>query len=508
LERRALARRERDRRAEARRSTFIRGTGEFIRFVIVDFAMRNLLLRLLAAALLVLLAMPAAYATCGGGGGGGMGGAMPGGFGSMAPRAYVVPWKTLNAAEGALNAPYVVYWFPSTPDEMDRGDMNSSRLLTLYSAQCVGMQVVKPGDAETLAKWELTGKQPAALLVQDGKAVDHVDAEKGRLNTRRVEDMVQKALGGVEKSLETQLADARKQATAGDKDGAVAAFQKVWEQRCLAPKQGRAAQKELRRLGVEVKDAQLRESDPVMTAEMNARMTAAMNEALRAEVASKYAKARALYRAAAAIDPADPVPPRFLGELYRHHTGEWTLARETFERLLTMQPDPLGRAVALHGLGKMTIHMGDSAKGLALFEQSIAAYPLALTYRNMAVYWNSERERAKADAYVRKALALDPKDSYNLIFAATYLADSDRKAEALKIAKDNEHVLSASYNLAAIHALLGNKGKAMELLRRHFYQYERYDDVRAMEMWEARVDYVFSSIKDDPEFVKLTAMAR
>jgi hypothetical protein len=56
--------------------------------------------------------------------------------------------------------------------------------------------------------------------------------------------------------------------------------------------------------------------------------------------------------------------------------------------------------------------------------------------------------------------------------------------------------------------MLGQKGKAMEMLHRHFYQYERFDDVRAMEMWEARVDYVFASIKDDPEFVKLTAMAR
>ena len=87
-------------------------------------------------------------------------------------------------------------------------------------------------------------------------------------------------------------------------------------------------------------------------------------------------------------------------------------------------------------------------------------------------------------------------------------ADSGRGEEALRIASANEHLLSASYNLAAIHALLGHKGKAMELLHRHFYQYERYDDVRAMEMWEARVDYVFASIKDDQEFVKLTAMAR
>jgi tetratricopeptide (TPR) repeat protein len=104
---------------------------------------------------------------------------------------------------------------------------------------------------------------------------------------------------------------------------------------------------------------------------MDARMTAAMDRALAAELAEDYAKARTLYAEASKIDPADPVPHRFLAELYRHHTGQWTLATQTFEHLLTIQPDPLSRAVALHGLGKITIHMGDSTKGLALFEQSI-----------------------------------------------------------------------------------------------------------------------------------------
>jgi len=241
---------------------------------------------------------------------------------------------------------------------------------------------------------------------------------------------------------------------------------------------------------------------------MNRQMTAEMSRGFGAELAGDYGRARAIYRAASKIDPGDPVPLRFLGELYRHETGEWTLAMQTFNRILTMQADPLSRAVALHGIGKMTIHMGDSARGLAMFQQSIDTYPLALTYRNMAVYWNSERNRAKADAYVQKAMELDPMDPYNLVFAATYMADSGRGAEALKIAKDNEHLLAASYNLAAIYALLGNKGKALELLKRHFYQYERYDAVRAKEMWEARVDYVFASLKNDPAFVKLTAMAQ
>lgn len=460
---------------------------------------------LVLALVVVLFVLPSAYATCGGGGGGGMGGAMPG---MSAPReAYVVPWKVLRPDEPALSAPLILYWFPATKEEVKASDLMSSRALTLASANCVGMQLVVPGDTATLAKWEVADKLPAAILAADGNAITRIDAENGRLRLSKVEEAVRGELKARETALDKLLDDAKLKEK-DDHDGAVALYQQVWEKRCLAPKKGRAAQKALARLGVTVKDAALRAIDPVDTPEMNARMKQAMNRALAAELADDYARARTLYAAAAKIDPADAVPQRFLGELYRHHTGEWTLAKQTFEHLLTLQPDPLSRAVALHGLGKMTIHTGDSAKGLALFEQSVAAYPLALTYRNLAVYWNSERVRPAAEQYVQKALALDPDDPYNLIFAATYMADSGRAEEALKIAREHEQLLSASYNLAAIYALLGQKGKAMELLHRHFYQYERYDDVRAMEMWEARVDYVFSSIKNDADFVKLTAMAR
>jgi tetratricopeptide (TPR) repeat protein len=472
---------------------------------------------LLAVTALALVTIPARSlrATCGGGGGGGMGGTMPrNSMSSMSgpssqpqPQAYVVPWKTVAANDKPLSTPIVVIWFPADADEIDQSELNVSRMLTLYSAQCVGLQLVKPDDAATIAKFDVVTKRPIVLLVADGKVKDHVGPTGHAITVSSVENMIHHELYLRETALDALMETAKTQSST-NKDAAIAAYQRVWEQRCLVPRQGRDAQKALKRLGVSVKDAELRSADPDLSPAMNARITQAMSEAFRAELAADYPKARALYRAASAIDPADPVPTRFLGELYRHHTGEWDLARQTFDHVLTMQPDPLSRAVALHGLGKMTIHMGDSAKGLALFEESIAAYPLALTYRNMAVYWNSERQRAKADQYVQKALAIDPHDPFNLIFAATYLVDSGRKEEALRIAKENEGELAASYNLAAIYALLGNKGKAMELLKRHFYQYERYNDVRAMEMWEARVDYVFASMKDDPGFVELTRMAR
>ena len=205
--------------------------------------------------------------------------------------------------------------------------------------------------------------------------------------------------------------------------------------------------------------------------------------------------------------PADPTPLRYLGENYRHNIGDWDKARNVFNEILDMPADPLSRSVALHGLGKMTIHDGEFKKGLKLMEQSAEEFPLPLTYRNLAVYWHSEGDLVQGKASTQKALALDPKDPYNLVFAAVFIAASGNTDEALKIAVANHNLLPASYNLAAIYAQAGQKKKALELLRRHFYQYERYQAVRAKEMMEARVDAVFNSIRYDSGFLALTSGA-
>jgi tetratricopeptide (TPR) repeat protein len=470
--------------------------------------MRTSSVRVLAASSVILfsLAVPVARATCGGGGGGGMGGAMPP-SGGMAPQVYFVPWKVLNPGDEPAKGALILYWIPATRDEIRRSELLASRPLTMYAAQCVGMQVIRPDDEAMIEKLGETGKLPAAVLADNsGNLIAKLDSGNGGVRLNAVEKMVRDELSSREGALDKLLDQARKSA-ASDKDSATALYKQVWEQRCLFPRKGRDAQKALKKLGVPVEDAALLLTDPDLSPETNARIVSTMERGLHAELEADYVRARTLYVQASRIDPADAVPLRFLGELDRHHLGDWKSARATFERILAMRADPLSRAAALHGIAKMTIHQGDSQKGLALFEQSVATYPLALTYRNMAVYWNSERQRAKADAYVQKALALDPDEPFNVIFAATYLADSDRREEALKIAKQHEGMLCASYNLAAIYALLGEKGKAMELLHRHFYEFERYDAVRAKEMWEARVDYVFASLKDDPKFIELTKLA-
>jgi tetratricopeptide (TPR) repeat protein len=232
-----------------------------------------------------------------------------------------------------------------------------------------------------------------------------------------------------------------------------------------------------------------------------------MKRGLIAENKEQYILADKLYTQAHKLDSADPTPLRYLGELHRHHIGDWEKAKKEFHQILDMHTDPLSRAVALHGLGKITIHEGEFKKGLGLMEQSVETYPLALAYRNIAVFWNSEGDLAKGSDYTQKAFDLDPNDPYNHVFAAVFMAAAGKKDEALKIAVKNVNLLPASYNLAAIFAQTGHRDKALAYLKRHFYRYERFQAVREKEMMEARVDAVFDSIRHDHAFMELTKYA-
>jgi tetratricopeptide (TPR) repeat protein len=108
---------------------------------------------------------------------------------------------------------------------------------------------------------------------------------------------------------------------------------------------------------------------------------------------------------------------------------------------------------------------------------------------------------------VQKALALDPDEPFNVIFAATYLVELGRTEEAIAVADQHQDMMAASYNLAAIYAQAGDREKMLSYLRRHFYEYEEFDAVRAREMTEARDDVVFARYHQDTEFIALTALA-
>ena len=468
--------------------------------------MKKQLSRILATILITVFALSPAWATCGGGGGGGTGG-VGGGNSSMgpAPTVYKVPWKLWESRTAAQKG-LVLYWFPASNDEVKKSPLLTSRILTLYSAQCVTMSV---GDAGLPELKDIIGDSSAlpvaVLATHDGTPIKKVDSNAGKLKLADVEKAVEAEMKQRESALDAQLKSGKEKAKAGDNDGAIADLKPVAAERCLFPKKAKDAAGQLKKLGVE--EIGSIPDSPIFDRVQGARIEATMRTGLRAEIAEQYVKALKFYQQAHKMDPADPTPLRYLGELYRHHTGEWDKAREVFNKILNMPADAVARAVALHGLGKMTIHDGEFKKGLKLMEQSAEEFPLALTYRNLAVYWHSEGDLAQGNAYTQKALALDPKDPYNLVFAAVFIAASGNTDEALKIARANHNLLPASYNLAAIYAQAGQKKKALALLRRHFFQYERYEAVRAKEMMEARVDEVFDSIRYDSSFLALTSGA-
>jgi len=466
--------------------------------------MKKTISKAFALLLIAFFASPA-WATCGGGGGGGGGGTSRGGAGSGgAPEVYHVPWKPWSAKEPVKEG-LVLYWFPATQKELDRSSLLTSRQLSLYAAQCVSMKVADYHSADVQSVLG-DAKPPVAVLAKpDGTVIDKAQGTNNFLKAEQVEKLVGNEVKQRDAALEAQMKEAKEKAKAGDKDAAIKLFQSVATEKCLFPKKAKDAAKELKKLGAgEV--GQFFEP-PVYERHKNALIEQTMISGLRAENAERYVLAEKYYRRANLMDPADPTPIRYLGELYRHHLGEWDKARTTFESILNMPADPLSRSVALHGLGKMTIHEGEFKKGLALMEQAVAEFPLALAYRNLAVYWNSEGDPMKGNEYTKLALALEPNDPYNVVFAAVFMAAGGQKEEALKIAQKNINLLPASYNLAGIFAQNGQRDKALALLRRHFFRYERYQSVRAKEMMEARVDAVFDSLREDPNFLALTSGA-
>jgi tetratricopeptide (TPR) repeat protein len=437
-----------------------------------------------------------------------MGGAAPrGGYGA-APEAYHVPWKIIGAADALSPGELSVFWFPTTADEAKRSSLLSSRGLTLASARCVGMALITPDNAAIRGKYAVNGTPAVVLVGSDGAEIGRMSPAGKPADGDAAGALVKGELDKREQVADGLLDAAKEKLAAKDEDGAAALYTQVWEQHCLLPGPGQKASKGLKKIGRPVHDAALWEGGlPVLTQAKSDRMVSLMNAGISAERDEDVVEARKLYEAAQKLDPADPVPVRFLGELMRHHIGDWVAARALFDQVLAMPADPVSRAVALHGLGKMTIHEGRFQDGLALFQRSLDAYPLALTYRNLAVYWNSEKDHVKAHAYVDKAVALDPEDPYNLIFAATYYVELGRPDEARAVAHVYDGVLAASYNLAAIHAQLGDKERALALLQRHFSVYEQFDTVRAKEMREARDDESLASLHDDPAFIAMTARA-
>ena len=478
-------------------------------------APRSFRTRLLVTLLSLCLGSVPCLATCGGGGGGGKGGVVPN---AKPTDTFRVSWKTLSPGKVLPNdvgVSLLILWFPVSLDGAAASPLHRSAELTALGARCVVNGLVTPGNQAIRKIYSIpTGQEIVVIAARDGTELGRVTAERTQqLAAEQVEELVRTTLNDRQTLLETRFTEADKKQVSGDTKAATEDFKAIWAERCLFAPLGKRAAEKLKALGVTVvlsdHDKLLLDNSgvPLSGTELQS-VRAALEAGLKAEIEARYAEAEEHYVHAVTLAPNDATALRFLGEFYRHQTGQWDRAGRLFNRILDQPSDPIARAVALHGLGKMTIHAGRFAEGLTLFEKSLEAYPLPITYRNLAVYWFSEKQTEKASGYMQQALILDADDTYNQIFAAVYLAASGYTSQALRIARANENVLEASYNLAAIWAQAGDRTKAMELLRRQFYTYEQYDAVRAMEMKEAREDHMFASLHADTAFEELTKDAK
>ena len=168
-----------------------------------------------------------------------------------------VPWKVVLPGEAPPASPFTLFWIPASPDDFKHSDMLYSRPLTAFASQCVAMNVIRADDLPMITKLGVAGALPVAVLVDgDGKELGKVNNERGLLQVGAVERLVRDQLRQRDAAIDGQLDEAQRKAAAGNRDGAVVTYRSVWELRCLSPKKARAAQRELKKLGIEVAQAQ------------------------------------------------------------------------------------------------------------------------------------------------------------------------------------------------------------------------------------------------------------
>lgn len=157
----------------------------------------------------------------------------------------LVPWKVLEPGAEPEPSPLVLFWIPASRDELRRSELLASDELTLYSSQCVAMRVVRLDDYALLERLRIEGALPAVVLVNAKGEI------LGRITTPHLEEvemMVREELEDRASAAETMLDEAADKVDEGEIEAAIEIYREVWEQRCVCPRQARAAQRALKKL--------------------------------------------------------------------------------------------------------------------------------------------------------------------------------------------------------------------------------------------------------------------
>lgn len=165
-------------------------------------------------------------------------------------RVALVPWDVLDAGE-SVDAPLVVYWVPASADELRRSDLLTSYDLTLFSARCVAMRVVRFNDRARLTALAVDENVPVVILTDGrGRELGRVASRNGAaLPVSEVEELVRRELARRTAEAEARLDRAREHAAAREHEAAIALYEAVWESRCLCPRQAKDAKRALRKMG-------------------------------------------------------------------------------------------------------------------------------------------------------------------------------------------------------------------------------------------------------------------
>lgn len=161
----------------------------------------------------------------------------------------MVPWKVLEPGTAPLKSAFVLFWIPSSPDEMRRSELITSRRLLFYAGRCVGMQVVRADDGEMLSKLSVA-TMPMAILADGEKEIGRVASDVGALPVSAVEAMVREAMDTREAMFDSMLDRAANEASSGDSETAIELYRAVAAQACSFPRLAKTAQRALRRLGI------------------------------------------------------------------------------------------------------------------------------------------------------------------------------------------------------------------------------------------------------------------
>ena len=248
----------------------------------------------------------------------------------------------------------------------------------------------------------------------------------------------------------------------------------------------------------------------VRPAEANKKAEAAIKRALALDpklpiVQNVYA---AHLRSTGQVEEAESVLKSLI-ESNPNHSG----ARSSYATLLAMKGDAQGAvretqmAKVLNPLSTGSLHnhalnllmAGETAESIAQFRELISRVPDdPWTFATFAQVLVEAGQHAEAIAQVEKASGMVSADSYVELTRAYVYAKTGRRADALKIvAREASHpdVDNYAFEMAGIHAALGEKDKAFEWL----------DKLQTVQGSFVKLDPLIAPLRDDPRYQKVLA---